>query len=196
VLFDLYGVFLTRGVEDSLLQITDVVNADAAQQFRQTYLELRPELEAGNISDERWWQQLAQRSGVHNGEISEIARALDSTFELNLQGLEMATTVIDAGYVTGIFANISPGMAQLARERFAWLEDFAAVIFSCDIGVCKPDPAAYEVAAESLGAPVKDTIYFGSNEVFVAAASNLGMQAFMYRSPQQVFDVLDGRNGH
>ena len=74
-LFDLYGVFLTRGVEDSLLHITDAVNAEVAQQFRKTYLELRPELEAGHISDERWWQQLALRSGVDNGEISEIARA-------------------------------------------------------------------------------------------------------------------------
>ena len=191
VLFDLYGVFLTRGVEDSLLHITDAVNAEVAQQFRKTYLELRPELEAGHISDERWWQQLALRSGVDNGEISEIARALESTFELSAEGLEMASKVMDAGFVTGLFANISPGLAQLARERFAWIEDFAAVIFSCDIGVCKPDAAAFDVAVESLGATAKDTVYFSPTQEFVDAARQMGIDGFVYQSPRQVFDVLD-----
>ena len=194
VLFDLYGVFLTQGAEDSLAQLTDVVNADAAQQFHQAYLELRPELEEGKISDERWWQQLALRSGVSNGEIPEIARALDSTFDLNAEGLEMAMSVIDAGYITGIFANISPGRAQLVRERFHWLDEFAAVIFSCDIGVGKPDGEAFDVAAEALGATLKDTIYFGSNEEFVEAAQQVGLQAFSYQSPEQVFAVLEELN--
>ncbi len=191
MLFDLYGVFLTQGVEDSLAQLTDVVNADAAQQFHKAYLELRPELEAGKISDERWWQQLALRSGVNNGEIPEIARALDSTFELNAEGLDMAMAVIDAGYVTGIFANISPGLAQMVRERFEWLDEFAAVIFSCDIGVCKPHAEAFDVAAEALGAAPKDTVIFDPNEEFVEAAKAAGLQAHVYKSPQQVLAVLE-----
>ncbi|AHI18789.1 phosphoglycolate phosphatase [Corynebacterium casei LMG S-19264] len=168
-----------------------MVNADAARQFHQAYLELRPELEAGKISDERWWQQLALRSGVNNGEIPEIARALDSTFELNSEGLDMAMAVIDAGYVTGVFANISPGLAQMVRERFEWLDEFAAVIFSCDIGVCKPYAEAFDVAAEALGAAPKDTVIFDPNEEFVEAAKAAGLQAYVYQSPQQVLAVLD-----
>lgn len=192
VLFDLHGVFLTRSVEDSLAQLADVVNLDAAQQFYQAYLELRPELEAGSVSDELWWQQLSIRSGMDQGEISEIARALDSTFELNPEGLNLAHTVLDAGYVTGIFANISPGLAQQVRERFGWLDEFAAIIFSCDIGVCKPHPEAYEVAAEALGGGVKDTVLFDTDESYVEAAIAAGLQAHVYQSPQQVLDILDG----
>lgn len=194
MLFDLFGVFLTQGVEDSLAQLTDVVNAEAAQQFHQAYLDLRPELEEGKISDERWWRQLALRSGVNNGEIPEIARALDSTFELNAEGLQMAMAVIDAGYVTGVFANISPGLAQMVRERFEWLDEFAAVIFSCDIGVSKPHTEAFDVAAEALGAAVKDTIYIGPNEEFVEAARQAGLYAVSYQSPEQVLAVLEELN--
>ena len=191
VLFDLYGVFLTHGVEDSLLHITDAVNAEVAQQFLTTYLEFRPELESGHISDERWWQQLALRSGVNNGELSEVARALESTLGVNAEGLRMVSAVMDAGYVTGLFANISPGLAQLARERFSWINDFAAVIFSCDIGVCKPQEEAFDVAVESLGATARDTVYFSPTQEYVEAARQMGIDGFVYRSPQQVFAVLD-----
>lgn len=65
--------------------------------------------------------------------------------------------LIGEGYSVGILSNIPTTLAGQVRKKQPWLEDCAAVTFSCDIGVAKPHPEAYRVAVDALSAQPKDT---------------------------------------
>ena len=51
---------------------------------------------------------------------------------------------------------------------------------SCDIGVAKPDPEAYHVAVDALGAQAKDTHFFDDRLDFVEGAQRVGLHAQLF----------------
>ena len=62
--------------------------------------------------------------------------------------------------------------------------------FSCDIGVDKPDAAAYRVAVDAMGAKLTSTVYFDHREQWVEAAAELGMRAILFTDPDDVRKAL------
>ena len=98
--------------------------------------------------------------------------------------------LIGEGYSVGILSNIPTTLAGQVRRKQPWLEDCAAVTFSCDIGVAKPHPEAYRVAVDALSAQPKDTHFFDDRIDYVEGASYCGLNAHLFRGIDSVREVL------
>jgi epoxide hydrolase-like predicted phosphatase len=147
--------------------------------------------------------QSAYEPGTGTGDIERLERGeLDlATFERGLvERLRAAgaRSVPEEGLVASLFAGMSPsggvwdivgqaraggvrtavlsnswGTDAYPRERFA--EVFDDVVISAEVGIRKPDPAIFHLAAERLGVPVEGCAFVDDLPRNVEVARDLGM---------------------
>jgi epoxide hydrolase-like predicted phosphatase len=82
-----------------------------------------------------------------------------------------------AGIRTGLLSN-SWGEGRYQRDRFGEL--FDAVVISGEVGLRKPDPAIYLLAAESLGLEPAACVFVDDFAVNLEPAEDLGMATVLH----------------
>lgn len=191
LLFDLYGVLMRLPSAADRLLLEETLGVQDSARFWDTYEELRPPYDAGLVSDERWWTTLARRSGLGDIDTSQaVAADIAGCLEADTEMVGFVQSLIDAGHSVGILSNIPTGLAAVVRREHPWLEDFAAVTLSCDIGVAKPEEQAYLVAVDALGGTLKDTLFFDDRDDFVRGAREAGLRAERFDGIDSVRKVL------
>ncbi|MFN8531927.1 MAG: HAD family phosphatase [Dehalococcoidia bacterium] len=103
--------------------------------------------------------------------------------------LHVLTLLREQGYRTGLISNCDNETVVLWPET-PFLSAFDATVFSCDMGLMKPDPRIYALASERLGVPPSQTVFIDDNEEFVAAAEAVGMRGIICRDSQTAVDEL------
>lgn len=63
---------------------------------------------------------------------------------------------------------------------------FDAVIVSCEVGRCKPDPEIYRIALERLGIPAASTLFVDDRAENIAAADALGLRTLTFEGDGSV----------
>lgn len=61
---------------------------------------------------------------------------------------------------------------------------------SARLGVDKPSPHAYRLAAQRMGTPPEHLAYFDDEPTFVASASAAGLHSHQFRTPEETEDIL------
>ena len=82
--------------------------------------------------------------------------------------------------LTAILSNSGPGARE--RERFHGFEDVTDdIVYSHEVGLAKPDPAAYEIVTRRLGIEAGEVLFLDDVEANVVAARALGWHAVLHR---------------
>ena len=124
-----------------------------------------------------------------------VCRAVDLWLALERRALiprdnaiETLSRVRGAGLKTGLISDCSHPLPTVWSETpLAPLIDVA--VFSCDVGVRKPDSRIYHVACNRLGVLAQDCLYVGdggSREL--TGASRVGMRAVLVRDREDERD--------
>jgi len=74
--------------------------------------------------------------------------------------LDVLDTLRADGHPLALISNATSDTAE-AWPHSPLAERFHVVVFSCDIGLAKPDPAIYRAAADRLGADPADCVFVG-----------------------------------
>ena len=137
--------------------------------------------------DERWYGELAQRreigpmadalatfgAAVTKQGLVPGAGALDTIAELRARGLRVGLITICSDDVVGLWP-------ETAFHGF-----FDAEVFSCSVGLRKPDPRIYLLACEQLGVQPQEALFVGdgANDE-LAGAERVGMTAVLLERPE------------
>ena len=82
-------------------------------------------------------------------------------------------------YKTGLLSNAGSGFwRRFSREELS--EYFDAVVLSYEVGLIKPDPRIYDLAAERLGIQMSECVFVDDDERNVRAAEGCGMKGVVY----------------
>ncbi len=82
--------------------------------------------------------------------------------------------------LTAILSNSGPGARE--RERCHGFEDVTDdIVYSHEVGLAKPDPAAYELVTRRLGIEAGEVLFLDDVEANVVAARALGWHAVLHR---------------
>lgn len=191
LLLGLTGLVIAPRTAQGRARVEQAAGVTDPDRFWMVYNDLRPSYDVGDVSDMRWWQQVAIRAGLEDLDIQEAVAADVDT--LSVPRREMVDTVlelVDAGWTCGAIDNVAPVLAARLRSAHPWLEDLAAVTFSCDIGVAKPDPEAFRVAVDAMGAKAGATLYLDYRRDWVDAACEVGMKAVVAADAAAVKEAL------
>jgi epoxide hydrolase-like predicted phosphatase len=131
-------------------------------------------------------ETLADRAGVPVEAEGLLAR-LFSGLEPDHAMLDAVLHARRAGVRTGLLSN-SWGDMGYPRDRFGEL--FDAVVISGEVGLRKPDPAIFVLAADRLGIPPAECAFVDDLEANVAAARHLGMAGVVHRRAEETLPEL------
>lgn len=92
-------------------------------------------------------------------------------------------------YKIGLLSNVGTGFwKRFSKEETQ--EYFDDVILSYQVGLVKPDPEIFELAASRLGVEVSECVFVDDDERNVAAAKSCGMRGVTYEWGMNIEEVL------
>lgn len=174
-LFDLYGVLLKTQSDQAKRDMEKVLGTD--ESMWPVYWQLRPDFDAGRVSEEQYWEQVRKALKLQP---FDIQSAIEVDYEGWMRPDEAVIERVSTIKGKGLLSNIPKGLAKRVLQKHTWLQDFDALALSWEIGVEKPHPRAYEIALQRLGATPEETLFFDDNEDNVRAARELGIQATLF----------------
>ena len=108
--------------------------------------------------------------------------------------LDVARRLQAADYAIATFSNNSD-LVREGLEAFwpAVLAPFMPRIFSADLGLTKPDPRAYQKAAELLGHPPEEVLVIDDAPMNTMTAASLGFETIDFRDTASLITELENR---
>ncbi len=109
---------------------------------------------------------------------AELRRAFGRTVLATSTAIPVLDSLRAAGYRLGLVSNATSDAAE-AWPGSALASRFSVAVFSCDVGLVKPDPRIYLAATTALGADPADCCYVGDGaDAELAGATALGMTVY------------------
>jgi len=179
VIFDLWDTLVDfdpaagRAFQD---QVAERLGRDP-DEFATLWLEGRSVRESGTL------REYLLGIGAAEGLVDElVTMRRDSTRGLLVPrpgAVETLAQLRDRGYRVGLITVCSEDVPDVWGDT-AFPNLFDATVFSCSVGLRKPDPRIYELACEQLGVEPAEAIFVGdgANDE-LAGAQRLGMQAVL-----------------
>lgn len=85
-----------------------------------------------------------------------------------------------------LLSNTDPIHVAHLEATFEPLRYFPRRIYSCVVGVSKPNPLIYRAALEACHVAAKDALYIDDIPAYAEAARNLGLAGMVFKSPEQL----------
>ncbi len=183
VLFDLWNTLLycpTRERVERMIKLLDL-EGKAGYHEVVSAMEKTVFVDRGYSLEEMLDGLCRENDVACGGEVSEAAEVWRSRLDdaEYFPGAEAVLAGLREDYRLGLISNVDGSGCDYAREKY--LKDyFDAVLFSCDIGVVKPNPLIYEAALEELDVKAADAWMVGDSvEADVEGALNAGLKAVL-----------------
>lgn len=183
VIFDCFGVLLA----DVLRVKADELTTSHPQAAEDFHAILRAG-DRGIIGPVEVAEQVGNILGISTEEVLTMTRE----GEVKNETLIKEIPSIRKHYKVALLSNIN-GRAWL-EERFGpgVLDSlFDVVVASGDVGMIKPEPGIYELAAEKLGVQPNECVMIDDIERYVEGARAVGMQAIQFRATTQALTELE-----
>ena len=182
VVFD-YGMVLT-GEPDAeayaaLLRITGLPR----DQFEPRYWADRLALDAGKITGLAFWQKFLHDAGMApDQQMAEELNRWDVRLwtAQNPVILAWQLALKQRGLLTAILSNMGDDVLASVEREFDWIHRFDVLVWSCQVGVVKPDPAIYRHTLTELGVEPEEALFIDDKIANIVTARALGMKAIEF----------------
>jgi putative hydrolase of the HAD superfamily len=139
------------------------------------------EIQCGRGDYAAWREEahrlLESRAGRPLPRLHETWRAATGLIEANVA----LVRELRPAYRVSILSNADATLRDRLRDGHGIHDLFDDVVCSAEIGLAKPDPAVYRLAAERLRLPTSACVFVDDHEANVTAARETGMRGIFYR---------------
>jgi putative hydrolase of the HAD superfamily len=193
VIFDLFGTlidnFSFEEYRRTLVEMAAVLSAPP-DDFAELWLELFEERMSGVLeSPVGVIKHVCRELGVYPDN-AQIVHATRIRFDMTRREIKVRPDAVNVlsklkaeGYKTGLISDCSHEMPTIWEDlSLASLIDIT--VFSCLVGITKPDPRIYQLVTDHLDARPEDCIYVGDgSSQELTGAANVGMRPVLIRIP-------------
>jgi epoxide hydrolase-like predicted phosphatase len=187
-----FGGVLTTNVFQSFKQFAENegLDPDAIKRaFRDDpeALALLRRLERGELTHEEFEPLFGERIGVEDsdGLVGRLFAGVGPEEEM----LDAVRRARASGVKTGLISN---SWGEGLSYDDAQLEElFDAVVISGDVGMHKPAPEIFRLAAERIGVPPEECVFVDDLRENVAGAAEVGMTAILHRGADSTVPELE-----
>ena len=195
VIFD-YGKVLSNSedpeAQQKLIALTGLERPD----FDRHYWAHRHAYDMGHLNGRTYWEKVAAEAGL-----SFTPELVDDLIEtdvvmwtsLNEEMLGWVICLQEAGIKTAILSNMGEDILAYMRQEFGWLAHFQHHTWSCELGICKPDPAIYLHTCEKLKVQPPKALFLDDKPENIAAATEVGLNALLFENIEQLRADLEVR---
>jgi putative hydrolase of the HAD superfamily len=133
----------------------------------------------GKISVSELYHRICFRFGIKLT-YENFVKEWCNIFEL-IEGMDLLVQEVATNYRVGLLSDTDPLHWEYCLKTFQFLKIFERPTLSFEIGVLKPDPKCYQIAAENIGKSVPSCLFIDDRAVNVAGAQRAGMPAILFR---------------
>jgi HAD superfamily hydrolase (TIGR01509 family) len=144
-----------------------------------------PDWQEGRISPRDWHLHVNERLGgslTFEQFTQTWNRALDPTPIQDSSFLKK----LAQGYRLGLLSNTDPIHVAHMEATYDFFDFFSAHVYSCSVGVSKPDPIIYREALKACKVHADEAVYIDDVAAYAEAARRLGMAGVVFQSPEQL----------
>lgn len=175
IIFDCFGVLTGDKWKEFVASLPD----DQQEPAR----ELNRALDRGNIDQKDFTDAVSE---LTHKPASEIAAAINEDNDKNHALIEHIRELKSSGLKIAILSNVSTDWIQTTFLTPAEMKLFDAFVLSYQVGMVKPDPAIYKLAAQRLNQQPSECLFIDDGERNVLAAERVGMKALLYENTAQL----------
>jgi epoxide hydrolase-like predicted phosphatase len=183
-----YGGVLTNSLGEAMRDWADEVGVDHGEfgaLMREWLLEGAADnpahaLERGELTDVEFSSALAARLRRADGTALPPDGLLQTMMSRFLPNSSAMVGVVLAARAAGIRTALLSNSWGLDYDRSGWDELFDAVVISGEVGLRKPEPEIYRLAAERLGLPPEECVFVDDLAPNVRGAAKVGMVGVHY----------------
>jgi HAD superfamily hydrolase (TIGR01549 family) len=189
IVFDLGNVLVSWREQDVTAALCRLGKCDATY-VNNLWDPVKDDLNAGKLDLTELHRELVKGHGF-----DKDLRAFKEAFCCGLSRDEKAVEYMhrirkETGLPVGVISNICDGHDTWIRKNLREIEDFDSVIFSNEVGLFKPQPAIYELAANELGKDPENMIFIDDLKENVEGAAKLGWQAIHHKSWDETYPLI------
>jgi len=163
--------------------------------FTELYWQFRVEYDADVLDPEEYWNTVAETAArtLTSHQISELIEIDSRSWSHPAPVMpQWARDIRDAGVRTAILSNM-PVPVRDYVIHCPWLPEFDAITFSCEVGVCKPEPEIYQDCLKKLGVNPSEALFLDDRDYNVRAAEALGLYAVVFTDASSAAQEIDRR---
>jgi len=116
--------------------------------------------------------------------------AFRSSYVPKQEMFRLASSLHDKGYKTGFLSNTELPAVKFFHEQL--YDMFDVLVFSCVEGLEKPERRIYEITLERLGSKAGQAVFIDDRQDYIRGAQDVGLNAILFKSIDQVKDELAG----
>ncbi len=172
VLVDWSGVFKTAAGKFNL-NPSDISNV-----FQENHIEITK----GIMSSDDFWKKCIQKYKLQNTSGFDFLDSWVSDYKpINITHDFVGQ--IKNKYKIGLLSNIYKGMLPLLINK-KLIPDivYDQIVFSCDVGMMKPDPEIFELAEKRAGRKTNELLLVDDREDYLEGAEKLNWNVFLFEA--------------
>lgn len=190
VIFDLGRVLIHIDLEPMQKML---ISSGASNDGEETAGKVResgliPQLNSGKISFEQFYQSVCSRYGF-DWPLDLFRRAWCSIFYPNPE-MEALVHELNGRIPLGLLSDTDLTHWTYIRQNYPIVGVFKKPTLCFQVGVCKPDPKIYQIAAQSVGMPAQRCLFIDDLPGNVEGARQAGMSAVQFQNADQVRQEL------
>jgi putative hydrolase of the HAD superfamily len=194
VIFD-YGNVLCESQPAADTQALANILGVPVPRFTQVYWQFRIEFDAAALDPSAYWNAVARTASR-----TLTPAQIDALIEIDSRSWSHPAPVMpqwardlrDAGIRTALLSNMPVSVRDYIL-RCAWLPDFDVRVFSCEAGLCKPEPEIYRNCLSKLGVQPSEALFIDDREPNVRAAEALGLHGVLFTDPADAARQIEHR---
>jgi putative hydrolase of the HAD superfamily len=152
------------------------------------YWGCREDYDRGIATAAQFWSAVTDRALLTHEVAALTAEDAASWSTLSLPALAAIEALAARGQRLALLSNAPVEVARHI-ETLPVLAQFSPRLFSCDVGLTKPDPAIFALLLARLGSPPSEVTFLDDRSENVAAATASGLRARLVDGPS-VFSAL------
>lgn len=182
VILDCFGVLVGKGFWHTY----DLAGGDSVRDA--SFIDdLLGQANSGAISGTQFRSAIAKQLGISVERWEEIAKKEEQP---NIALLEYIRDELKPKYKIGFISNVNHGVVDRKISK-KWQTIFDDMIISAEVGLLKPDPEIFKLAANNLRVKCEEAVFIDDLQKYLDGARSVGMKTVHYTDFQSFKIDLD-----
>jgi len=190
ITFDLDGVYFPNGKKNfiSALGKFDVSENEAVRVFLKSD-EMNKEYKKGNMTDEEYWTWVKNEWKLDLS-WQLIVKLMIDGYDVDEKVVSVVRDLRTKGYKTAVCSNNFPARVNGLHEKFGFLDNFDAHVFSYEVGDVKPSRIIFETLVNKSQSEPASIVFADDNPDNLKGATDVGITNFLYEGFDKFLNTL------
>jgi len=190
IIFDVGGVLMT---DVPLKKIAEELSLRFSMSQEELHSYLYPNkhwtlLTLGEISEDEYWEHFLKASKV-KVDVKELRDRVRTELRPIEENVEIVP-LLKSQYKLAILSNHSKEWSEFMTKKYDFFKYFEQIIFSCNVGLRKPDAQIYKLAMTKLGSEPEECLFIDDKQRNTDGAQKVGMKTIVLESASRLREEL------